>query len=279
MKNLDLSAVTAAIRFPIKEGTLEFLQLANKELFDVFARGYITFDNYDPTKVYCLYGAHAVSAGIGFTQYTDAVFFYNGELFLAPQHISPWTTGTDVWVCNIITTQYTTNADPVIFSDGVPRNVHNIRQVKIQAGPSGSGTVSNNAASDLTAIVRPDAWQDLGDFGMVDLTNGHTLDGTGGKTIYNRYSLKGKNAIWQVQVRGGIVSGTMTANNAGCAAPDIFANVGMTFPFIFNSGSGLTTGFMGTAASTLGTIFLRQNLAAGTYDLDFTLIYEKLPSY
>src|SRR6185503_8165948 len=39
----------------------------------------------------------------------------------------------------IVITQYTTNADPVTFTDSVARNVHNIRSINFSSGVSGTG--------------------------------------------------------------------------------------------------------------------------------------------
>jgi hypothetical protein len=52
-------------------------------------------------------------------------------------------------VLNIAITNYSSDADPVTFSDGSVYNIHNIRKVAISCGASGSGDVC-----DYTDLVR-----------------------------------------------------------------------------------------------------------------------------
>lgn len=127
MKKLDTSACTVTTGFPPKQGTWDFLQAAYTE---AISSAIITIIGaaYDPTVLYRLYGAVRTLSGSGIrttVSFTAGAAFYNGEVLLFPA-VSAFLAGATL---GIVTTQYTTNADPVTFTDGIARNVHNIRTI------------------------------------------------------------------------------------------------------------------------------------------------------
>jgi hypothetical protein len=136
MKRLDTSSITSSIAMPIKAGTLEFLQDANKETIASVMKALLGFTP-DSNTIYILNGcinsntapSYNVSAG---------VVYYNGEIYEVSA-FSFTTTGTDLAYPNLTVTQYTTNADPVQFTDGTPRNVHNIRSFTVTATSTNTG--------------------------------------------------------------------------------------------------------------------------------------------
>jgi hypothetical protein len=129
MDRLITTPITDSSQFPIKKGTLEFLQNANLIVLAELARNLIG-DTYSTTKAYRLWGAATSTAGSTVT-ITEGAFFINGEIYHCPGNsaLGP------VVVLGIEVTQYGSFADPVTLSDGSIVNVHNIRQVKIY-GPA-----------------------------------------------------------------------------------------------------------------------------------------------
>lgn len=146
MNKLDTSACSPVIGFPPKQGTWDFLQQAYTQPIAAIMQQLIG-STYSTSKIYLLYGC--VLSVVGPTTFfTAGVVFCNGEIFLSPAQGIPTPTGGDTVVCNLLTSQYTTNADPVKFTDGVNRNVHNIRTIQFAAGASGSGTFNGGASAD-----------------------------------------------------------------------------------------------------------------------------------
>jgi len=144
MNKLITSDITAGSRMPIKKGTIDFLQLAYQEPINALAQRIIG-TNYDPTKAYVLYGLTGSSGNI-----TAGALFFNGEVYLCDGDSSGLPCGgSNVSVLNIAITNYSSDADPVTFSDGSIYDIHNIRKVAISCGASGSGDVC-----DYTDLVR-----------------------------------------------------------------------------------------------------------------------------
>lgn len=135
MNILDITPITDASEFPVKKGTLQFLQNAYQQIVSATIQGLIG-SAYDPAVIYVLYGC--VNTGT-FPTYnvSSGAVFYNGEVFLVDAEAFT-ATGSNVGVFQIVTTQFTTDADPVTFTDTTVRNVHNIRKIQIVQGASGS---------------------------------------------------------------------------------------------------------------------------------------------
>lgn len=146
MKKLDLSPIAAGISMYVKGGTFQFLQLAYQEGLTELTTSRIG-KSYDPTKGYILNGC--VNSGTGSTYNISAgSIFFNGEIFLVDA-VSFTISGSNVAEAVITTTQYVTDADPTDFTDGIQRNVHNIRKIVFQPGLSGSGAFDYVNAVDL----------------------------------------------------------------------------------------------------------------------------------
>jgi hypothetical protein len=140
MKRIDTSAVTASTGFPVKSGSLQHIQAAYGEAIAESVKSLIGL-GYDPTKVYVLSGLINSGAGLVYNITAGSVFF-NGEVYLVPAFAGT-IVGPSVLV-GVITVSFfsAVNADPVEFTDGVPRNVHQIRQIILQSGLSGSGAAN-----------------------------------------------------------------------------------------------------------------------------------------
>ena len=149
-KIIDLSAVTDAARIAIKQGTLKFIQDSYGENFTAILVMLIG-STYNPATMYVLYGCVNTGVGLNYVISAGAVF-YQGEIFLVDAAAFT-TTGTNVPVMSLIVTQYTTNADPMTFTDSTVRNIHNIRKVQISSGASGSGFSNFSAVSYLSFFI------------------------------------------------------------------------------------------------------------------------------
>lgn len=150
MKKLDVSSVTDSAQLKIKKGTLQFLQDANYEAFASVVKAAIG-PAYDPTKVYILHGVINSGSGNSYNISAGAVF-YNGEIYQVDA-VTFSTPGSQVAVFEIVTTQYTSNADPVTFTDASVHNVHNIRKIRIYSATSGSTIANFSDKSDFSFFV------------------------------------------------------------------------------------------------------------------------------
>lgn len=152
MKILDITPITDASEFPIKKGTLQFVQDSYKEAISAALVGLIG-PGYDPTVVYVLYGV-SNSGTYPVYNITAGAVFYAGEVFLV--NAAAFTaTGSNVGVFQIVTTQYMTDADPVTFTDTTVRNVHNIRKIQVVQGLTGSSPLPDYTQAYFMNFVIP----------------------------------------------------------------------------------------------------------------------------
>jgi hypothetical protein len=150
MRILDISAVTDSAQIKIKKGTLQFLQDAHKETVAATIIALIG-SSYDTSVLYVLYGCKNTGSGTSYIISAGAVF-YNGEIYYVTA--SSFTlSGSNVALFTQVITQYTTNADPVTFTDSTSHNVHNIRQMQVNQGVSGSGVRDFSAIQVLSFTI------------------------------------------------------------------------------------------------------------------------------
>lgn len=144
MRKLNTSAITTSIAMPIKSGTLDHIQAAYAEAVAEAIKG-VVGPSYNSGTMYILNGL--VNFGV-FPNYnvTAGSVFYDGEVYLVDA-ANFTLAGSQVAVAKIVTTQFSgTNADAVQFTDGIGRNVHDIRKVQLSADLAGSG-ISNYASA------------------------------------------------------------------------------------------------------------------------------------
>jgi hypothetical protein len=152
MRKLDTSPIAPGAQFFFKSGTFDHLQDAYQEVLNALALSIIGPD-YEAGAVYILFGC--VNSGVAPAVNVSAgAVYYNGEVYLVPA-TNFFLGGGQVAIGNGQLSYDMTNADPVLFSDNVPRNVHQIRTMSIVAGASGEG-------SDLNGNHLPDfsTWSD-----------------------------------------------------------------------------------------------------------------------
>lgn len=144
MRKLNTSAITTSIAMPIKSGTLDHIQAAYTEAVAEAIKG-VVGPSYNSGTMYILNGL--VNSG-SFPNYntTAGSVFYDGEVYMVDA-ANFNVAGSQVAVAKIVTTQFSgVNADAVQFTDGIGRNVHDIRKVQLSADLAGSG-ISNYASA------------------------------------------------------------------------------------------------------------------------------------
>lgn len=156
MKRIDTSGISTTAGFPFKKGTLEFIQDSWSELSVAIAKGLIG-PAYDTSKIYQLSGLKTDSINLGGTSRQlfmyDGFYLYNNEIFQVDSKLTSWITGVSFGIDLFIeTTQFTTNADPVTFSDSSTKNVHNIRKI-VATNASGSASADSIYFSTTVAPV------------------------------------------------------------------------------------------------------------------------------
>jgi hypothetical protein len=260
MKKLEtLGIITPTVKMPIKQGTLDFLQLAHQETAAELARAMVG-PNYDATKVYALFGCELSAIGPAITVSEGAVLF-NGEIYLVEPN-SVTLGGGDIILWNRFFNQYTSNADPVTFTDSSLHNVHNNRQATIAAGASGAGTLTGNANSDYANTLRPEPYTSTG---IVLATVGGNLWTNYGAPFYNAAYKIGSNevALCGVATNIGIAPGIIPILTlpigarpssqiqlvAGAQMPTTFASAKITI-----TTAGVVS--VDSAGSTAATVFL-----------------------
>ncbi|MFX1704590.1 hypothetical protein PV783_11585 [Chitinophaga sp. CC14] len=156
MRKLDTSAVSGTVGLPLKAGSLVHIQLAYQEALSALGKA-LAGSAYDPTKMYVLNGCVNSGSGNNYNISAGSVF-YNGEMYLVDAAVFS-VSGANVAVGivpnppgNTIGLSFFSDvtADPVQFTDGIDRNVHQIRKCVIQAGLSGSGAANYLDWIDIT---------------------------------------------------------------------------------------------------------------------------------
>lgn len=149
MKVLDTTNITNTSQFPIKKGTLDFLQFAHIETVKAVIKGLIG-STYSDSIFYILSGCVNTGSGLNYI-ISEGYIYYNGYINFVPAVSFTATSGqVAVLYQNIV--PYTTYADPVTFSDTTVRYVHNDYQWGIESGVAGSGAVNYSALNRLQLV-------------------------------------------------------------------------------------------------------------------------------
>lgn len=136
MNILDTTSWSDTSEFPVKKGTIDFLQSAYREIFAAMLKASIG-PSWNPSVMYVLFGVQ--NAGVvPFYNMSAGAIFYQEEVFMVDAAAFT-ATGSNVALVNHVTMQYTSFADPVTFTDLAVRNVHNMRKLQIVQGASGTG--------------------------------------------------------------------------------------------------------------------------------------------
>lgn len=130
LKTTDITSIAA---MPIKKGTLDFLF---NELADM-RKVLIQSMAYNTQTAYILYGLKPTIAGTSYS-FSEGYVYYDSKIYFVPA-ATITVSGSNIPVFKTNITSYTTNADPVLFSDGNTYNVHEIHNATISADVTGSG--------------------------------------------------------------------------------------------------------------------------------------------
>lgn len=132
MNKIDTSQIVdPTSQQPFTGKSLTFLQDATFDSLNALARGIVGGQNYSTSVVYSLNGL-TISASV----IANGYVFYNGEVyFVVGANTTAYVNVPVLIAYNPIDAAY----DPIMFSDGVNKNVHNIRYLQIADQLTGTG--------------------------------------------------------------------------------------------------------------------------------------------
>ena len=152
MKILDTSAISDNSQMPLKKGTLQFFQDSHKETTAAAWKALIG-PQYNPAILYVMTGG--INTGVyPYFNISAGAIFYNDEVYIFDA-ASFTVSGSNTVLLNTNIVQYSTDADPVTFTDKTVRNIHNDRRMQITQGNSGSGIVDFSQLSYLNFSIPP----------------------------------------------------------------------------------------------------------------------------
>ena len=208
---------------PVKSGTVVHMQAAYAEAISSICQALT--GSYDPTKVYVLSGCVNTGTGSNYIISAGSVFF-NGEVYQVPA--ATFTIVPPQVAEGTITVSFFSayNADSVQFTDGVLRNVHQIRQIIMGAALAGSG------AGDFVNFIR-----------LVLNTPVLNLTGTGLASVSGTYP----NKVIDVEIPFRILASDIVA------VGDVSSGTGTDIAVVFGAPL-LTVGYMVAGSiESLGT--------------------------
>lgn len=142
MNIIDTSQISDPnVQQPFLGTSLAFLQNSTKEAISNTIIGLIG-SSYSTSQVYILFGCGrtgAADTGIGTTTVAAGAIFYNGEVYTVP--LQTVTLASNYLIGALLITAG--SPDPVLFSDGSSKSVHNVRQWAMSAGASSAANYAN----------------------------------------------------------------------------------------------------------------------------------------
>jgi hypothetical protein len=215
MKKIDTSPILGgAIDMPVKAGTWEHITNALGDI-PAWMLG-IIFIGSVPGGVMALYGCKNTGAGSNYIIGAGAVY-YNGEVFDMPSATFTAAVGA---VMVLETTYYTATdgggyakADPVLFTDGVSRNIFQIRKIKVVDGNSSTaGYIANYSALDLLSFDT--SLHTVGAAGEPAFQNSWGNTGGGTTAMCFRKNVLGEVTIIPRRIRGDLYTSGGISTNA-----------------------------------------------------------------
>ena len=131
MKKIKTTDITTSAAMPIKQGTLDHLQSAYKEIIQGLALQMVKGGNG------ILYGCIKTQTGLSWS-ITSGYVYYNGEVYLSDAASGVLSGGQSIWGTITTTNLTAANADPVQFSDGSNNNVHLIEKFVWSSNTTGT---------------------------------------------------------------------------------------------------------------------------------------------
>lgn len=241
MNKIDITQISDASKFPIKKGTLEFLQNGAAEQCTHIVKGLIG-DSYDPTKAYRLWGVqYSVISGPN-VQVTAGALFINGEIYTVANFVRPGTSG----VMGLVVNNYSIYADPVTMSDGSTKNIHNQRQMKLYGSSDTPPATTYDFSSDIIDMPYASAF--------AGITSGNSLTVTFEK--HNYYVLSAS--------PGGITITLSSANRAVGTSCKVYVQADDSGNAVTFAGTGTTYIAGRDAAYGTGDNFMIDIVHAGS---------------
>lgn len=147
MRNLNVSAASTNNGFPLKAGTFEHLQSTIRESVGSVVLALVG-GAFDASKAYILYGCKNIGFGNVCNIAAGAVYV-NGEIFLVDAANFTFNSPNVIVVALSVNYYSGVQADPVEFTDGVQRNIHEIRKAAFVSALPGSGLADYSDVIDL----------------------------------------------------------------------------------------------------------------------------------
>lgn len=159
-----------SIKQPFTGPSLKFLQDGTKELVNAMVAS-LTSNVSPNVNPIILYGCKKTHLSGSYYQFDPGYFHYQAELFYFSGATS--ISITDRPICTIVTL-HDPVADPLTFTDTVPRNVHNNRIITISNGLTGTGDFDyDNGVLGSISPVR------IGEVSMYAGNYADAIDGSG----------------------------------------------------------------------------------------------------
>jgi hypothetical protein len=155
MKNLLTNSISTTVGFPVKSGTLDFLQTASSEMLNALGRSIIGKD-FSTSIPYALYGCNNTGSGSSYVIQEGAIL-WGGVLYLVPAVSFTLTGGNSVYVSTSQSYVISAVADPVTFTDGVGRYVHSDTKMSVYQSALAPSPSGGFAYSSLEYAVQPKA--------------------------------------------------------------------------------------------------------------------------
>lgn len=169
MKILDNSNITNTAQLPIKKGTIAFLQDSHKETVISLFKAMVG-STYNVLTPYVLFGLNDSGSGL-IHNISEGAIVILGEIYQVDAVAFTSASG-EVPYLNFIVNQYTTDADPVTFTDLSVHDVHNIRKYEIVSATSGDiafSTLVRPVFDIATETARAVAREDLLAASLIDI--------------------------------------------------------------------------------------------------------------
>jgi hypothetical protein len=131
MKKIKTTDISTSAAMPVKQGTLDHLQSAYKEIIQGLALQMVKGGNG------ILYGCINTQTGLNWS-ITSGYVYYNGEVYLCDAASGVLSGGQSIWGTITTTNLIAANADPVEFSDGSNNNVHLIEKFVWSSNTTGT---------------------------------------------------------------------------------------------------------------------------------------------
>ncbi len=146
MKKIETTNIAGTQDAPFIKATFDHLNEANLNSTSDIIKGLL--GTYTTNDIIVLFGCVVTATIPGTSSITAGAIYYNGEIYEVDANASLVTTGSDILVWGIATTYRA--GDPIKWSDGENRNLHQIDKFALSAGLSGSGLANYNGATVKT---------------------------------------------------------------------------------------------------------------------------------